>query len=111
MLLSDYIAQVQFLVHDQTNADFTPAELTNAINNARTVVAEDFQCARQTYLAPPTGAPNVSSYNPISVITMQELYPLRGPNGLNGQVVGCNVTAGGANYTAATTVTIAAGPA
>jgi hypothetical protein len=111
MLLSDYTAQVQFLVHDQTNADFSQAELTNVINDARTVVAEDFQCARQTLLAPPTGAPNASSYSPVSVITNQELYPLKGTNGLGGQVVGCNVTAGGTGYTAATVVSIAAGPA
>ena len=34
MLLSDYTTQVQFLVHDQTNADFTQTELTNAIKAA-----------------------------------------------------------------------------
>lgn len=110
MLLSDYTTQVQFLVHDQTNADFTQLELTNAINDARIVVAEDFQCCRQTLLAPPTNAPNPTSYSPVSVIQNQEMYPIVGTNGLAGQVVGCNVTAGGANYTAATTVTIGAGP-
>lgn len=110
MLLSDYTTQVQFLVHDQTNADFTQQELTNAINNARKVVAEDFQCCRQTLLAPPVGAPNATSYNPVSVVFNQELYPMRGPNGLAGQVVGVNVVNGGSGYSSATTVTIGAGP-
>ena len=110
MLLSDYTTQVQFLVHDQVNADFSQAELTNVINDARTVVAEDFQCCRQTLLAPPVNAPNPTSYSPVSVIQNQELYQLRGTNGLAGQVVGCNVTAGGSGYSPATTVTIAAGP-
>ena len=85
MLLSDYTTQVQFLVHDQSNSDFTQTELTNAINDARIVVAEDFQCCRQTLLAPPTNAPNPTSYNPVSVITNQELYPLVGSNGLAGR--------------------------
>ncbi len=111
MLLSDYITQVQFLVHDQTNADFSTAELTNAINNARTAVALDFHCVRKLYIAPPSNAPPSSLYSPVSVITNQEAYPLLGPNGLNSQIVGANVTAGGANYTAAATVTFAAGPA
>lgn len=111
MLLSDYIAQVQFLVHDQTNADFSTTELTNAINNARTAVALDFHCVRVAYIAPSPNAPVSTFYNPPGVITNQELYPLIGPNGLNGQVVGATVQAGGANYTGATTITFAAGPA
>jgi hypothetical protein len=110
MLLSDYITQVQFLVHDQTNADFTQSEMTAVINNARVVVAEDFQCARQTYLSAPNNAPNPALYAPVSVIPNQELYPLRGPNGLNGIVVGANVIAGGTGYSPATTVTLSAGP-
>ena len=110
MLLSDYITQVQFLVHDQTNADFSPSELTAAINNARVATSLDFHCCRQAYLAPPNNAPNTGLYTPVSTIQNQEIYPLNGPNGLNGQVVGVNVTSGGANYSPATTVTIAAGP-
>ena len=111
MLLSDYITQVQFLVHDQTNADFSQTELTNAINNARTAVSLDFHCCRQAYLAPPPNAPNPANYSPVSTIANQEVYPLTGANGLNGIVVGANVLTGGANYTAATTVTFSAGPA
>src|ERR1700733_8300744 len=110
MLLSDYITQVQFLVHDSTNADFSTTELTNAINNARTVVAEDFQCCRSVYLSAPNAAPNPGAYNPVSVIQNQELYPRLGTNGLNGIIVGANVTAGGTGYSAATTVTFQAGP-
>lgn len=112
MLLSDYTTQVQFLIHDQTNADFTQAELTNAINNARTAVALDFHCVRQIFMAPPTNAPLMSAiYTPVSVIQNVEAYPLIGPNGKNGQVVGANVTAGGSAYTAATIATFAAPPA
>jgi hypothetical protein len=110
MLLSDYTTQVQFLVHDQTNADFSQQELTNAINNARTAVALDFHCVRKLYIAPPANAPFSATYSPVSVITNVEAYPLLGPNGLNSQIVGANVTAGGANYTAAATVTFTAGP-
>jgi hypothetical protein len=102
MLLSDYTTQVQFLIHDQTNADFTQAELTNAINNARTAVALDFHCVRAVYLNA-IGAP-------VSLIANQEVYSLIAPGGVNGQVVGANVSAGGANYTSATVVTFAAGP-
>lgn len=110
MLLADYLTQVQFLLHDQSNQDFTQSELTAAINNAREVVAEDFHCCRATYLAAPNNAPNIAAYNPVSVIQNQELYPLVGPNGLNGNVVGANVSSGGSGYSAATTVTFAAGP-
>jgi hypothetical protein len=111
MLLSDYTAQVQFLTHDQTNADFSQQELTNAINQARTAVALDFHCVRVPFIAPSPNAPPSAFFNPPGVITNQELYPLVGPNGNNGQVVGAVVTAGGANYTAAATVTFAAAPA
>lgn len=111
MLLSGYTAQVQFLIHDQTNADFSQTELTNAINNARTAVALDFHCVRELHLAPPPNAPLSTLYRPVSLITNVEAYPLRGANGNNSQIVGINVTAGGANYTPATTLTFAAGPA
>src|SRR5215469_7823663 len=108
MLLSDYIAQVQFLVHDSTNADFSQTELTNAINNARTAVSLDFHCVRQPYLAPPNNAPLSTRYTPVGTITNTEGYALTGPNGKNGQVVGINVTAGGNNYSPATVVTVTA---
>jgi len=110
MLLSDYITQVQFLIHDQTNADFTTSELTNQINDARTAVSLDFHCCRQAYLSPAANAPNLSLYGPVSTIQNQEIYPLNGPNGQNGQVVGANVLTGGAGYSAATTVTFDPGP-
>src|SRR6266567_2803344 len=111
MLLSDYTTQVQFLVHDQTNADFTQAELTNAINNARKAVALDFHCVRKLFIGPPTNAPFSPLYKPVSVIPNVEAYPLLSANGNNSQIVGCNVTAGGTLYSPNTVVTIAAGPA
>lgn len=110
MLLSDYITQVQFLVHDATNADFSQSELTNAINNARTAVALDFHCVRALYIAPNPNAPASNLYNPVGVITNTELYPLIGPNGNNGQVVSATVTAGGTGYSSATTVAFSAPP-
>jgi hypothetical protein len=114
--LQNYIDQVQFLVHDQTNADFTTAELTNAINNARLSVALDFHCIRSLYISPPANAPNGILYRPVGMITGQEAYVVNsltqpGSNALNGQVVGANVLTGGTNYPANTTVTFAAAPA
>ena len=113
MQLSDYITQLQFLLHDQTNADFSQAELINAINNARIVTSLDFQCCRTAYLTPPFGAPNTGQYSPVSTIAQQELYPLTGaPNSvLAGQIVGVTVINGGSGYSPATTVTFAAPPA
>src|SRR5215469_1363244 len=112
MILSDYITQVQFLVHDQTNADFTQSEIINAVNNARTSVALDFHCVRQSFIAAPgTTPPNLALYNPVSTIPSQEVYPLFGPNGQNGQIVGAQVLTPGSGYSPATTVTFSAGPA
>lgn len=117
MQLSDYITQLQFLLHDQSNADFSTAELTNAINNARTAVALDFHCCRAVYLTPPNAVANPGNYAPVGLIANQEAYYLNaGAGGATGAaasnggiVVGAAVTAGGANYTSATTVTFAAG--
>jgi hypothetical protein len=119
MQLSDYITQLQFLLHDQSNQDFSQQELINAINNARTVVALDFQCCRVTYLTPPNAAPNPGAYSPVGVIQGQEIYYIQnessGATGAaaanGGVVVGGAVTNGGANYSPATTVTFSAGPA
>jgi hypothetical protein len=72
MLLSDYISQVQELVHDSSAIDFTPAELTSFVNNARTRVALDFHCVRTFF----TG---------IATITNQETYPMTG--GVGGAIV------------------------
>lgn len=119
MQLSDYITQLQFLLHDQSNNDFSQVELINAINQARTVVALDFQCVRVTYLTPPNAVANAGAYNPVGVIQNQELYYIQnessGVTGAavanGGVVVGALVTNGGANYSAATTVTFGNGPA
>jgi hypothetical protein len=112
MQLSDYITQLQFLLHDQTNADFSQAELINAINNARVVTSLDFHCCRAIYLTPPNAVANPGSYSPVGIIANQEVYSLNGQpgNSNGGVVVGAAVTAGGANYTSAATVTFSAGP-
>jgi hypothetical protein len=112
MQLSDYITQLQFLLHDQANADFSQTELINAINDARKAVALDFHCCRVVYLTPPNAVANPGSYNPVGIIANQEVYAVTGlPGNENGGVVvGAAVTAGGANYSAATVVTFSAGP-
>jgi hypothetical protein len=113
MLLSDYIAQLQFLLHDQGAQDFSQAELINAINNARTAVALDFQCVRQTYMTPPNAVANPTIYQPVSIISQQEVYALNGQpgNSNGGVVVGATINNGGSGYGANTTVTFSAGPA
>lgn len=117
MILSDYITQVQFLVHDQIGSDFTTSEITAQINDARTAVALDFHCCRQTYLSAPGSIggpalpPNLGLYSPVSMIPSQEIYPLTGANGQNGIIVGAQVLTGGSGYSPATTVTFPAGPA
>src|SRR5215469_12154893 len=113
MLLSDYILQLQFLLHDQANQDFSQAELINAINNARTAVALDFQCVRQTYFTQPQTVANPSFYQPVCVVSNQEIYQLNGQpgNSFGGVVVGATINNGGANYSGTgTTCTFSAGP-
>lgn len=80
MQLSDYISQLRLLIHDLNASDFTDANLTGFINQARNRVALDTQCVRQ--------------YIPgLNTIAQQEIYPL------SGFVGGLNVTSGGTNYT------------
>jgi hypothetical protein len=90
VLLSDYILQVQELVHDVSSIDFSTQEMTNYVNNARKRVALDFHCVRQYF----TG---------FNLIPGQETYPLMG---------GCGavVTAGGL-YSITPTVTFGPPPA
>jgi len=84
--LQDYINQVRSLVHDAAAVDWTDAQLTDYINNARTSVALDMHCVR-AFL------PN------LNFIAQQETYSLTG-------VGGCVVTAGGSGYTSPPMVTI-----
>ncbi len=85
MLLSDYISQVQELIHDSSAIDFTALEITGFVNNARNRVALDFHCVR-------------SFYQNLTTIPGQETYPITGGVG------GAAVTAGGV-YAVAPTVT------
>jgi hypothetical protein len=91
MLLSDYINQVQQLVHDSAGIDYQTSELTLYINEARNRVAADFYCIR-TY------------FTNCSTIVNQETYPLTGGIG------GAKITAGG-SYSSPPTVTFSAPPA
>lgn len=79
-LLSDYISQTRTLLHDPSAQDYTDAQLTPIINNARMRVAQDLRCVRQFI----TG---------LNTITQQETYPL------TGFVGGIKVLTGGVNYT------------
>ena len=77
--LSDYTLQVQQLVHDTAAIDYTQADMTGFINNARNRVAMDFHNVR--YL-----------FQNASLIAAQEQYPIFGG------VVGLTIVSGGANY-------------
>jgi len=88
MLLSDYITQVQDLVHDSSNIDYANSDLTRYINEARNRVAEDFWCVR-TYFTNCTAVIN------------QETYPM------SGGVGGAKITLGG-TYAAPPSVTFSA---
>lgn len=100
MQLSDYILQVQELLHDLSSVDWTQAEFTNAVNGARKRVSLDTHCVRtlfSTYVAP-------NQYGG-STITQQETYPL------TGGVMGILLTTGGTGFTGTPTVAIAVPPA
>ena len=77
--LSDYSLQVQQLVHDTSSIDFSQADLTGYINNARNRTAMDFHCVR--YL-----------FQNASLIAGQEQYPIFGG------VVGLTINNPGAGY-------------
>jgi hypothetical protein len=87
--LSDYILQVQELVHDTAAVDFTIAEMTAFVNDARKRAALDLACVRQLF----QGA---------SVIPTQEQYPIFNA------VCGVDIITGGTGYvdTAPPVVTI-----
>jgi hypothetical protein len=91
MQLQDYQLQVQELVHDLANIDYSAAELTGYVNNARNRVALDFHCVR--YL-----------FQNSALIGGQEQYPIAGG------ISGVNVTTAG-HYTTAPSVTFSAPPA
>lgn len=91
MLLSDYILQVQELVHDTAGIDYQSSELTVWVNEARALVARDFWCVRQ-YISN------------LSTIINQESYPM------SSGVGGAKVTAGGV-YSAPPSVTFGPPPA
>lgn len=90
MLLDEYIAQVRGLVHDSAGNDWTDAELTAHINNARTTVALDTHCVRRLQSG-------------LDAIAGRETYPI------SGAVGGVSVTNGGSGYTAPPTVTFSGG--
>lgn len=80
--LATYLSQVRALIHDNNSADFTDAQLTTFINNARNRVALDTHCVRLF----------LTGFN---LIANQEQYPL------TGFVGGVTVSSGGSGYSAA----------
>jgi len=108
MLLSDYILQVQELVHDLAGNDFTTSELTNYINAARNRTALDLHCVRAYFggpnYAPYGGFTSLSAVPTFTLIANQEAYPINGGAG------GLALTAGGSGYTSQPTVTFTASP-
>jgi hypothetical protein len=87
MLLSDYVADVQEIVHDSTGSCWPLSRVVSRINDARLDAARDMWCVRQ----------NVTG---IQLLPGVEIY------NLNGAVVGATVTAGGSNYGSGATVTV-----
>lgn len=88
--LSDYVTDVQTLIHDAAAVDYTVAQLTTIINKARFRVAEDCRCVRQMIVG-------------LNTVTQQEQYPL------TDFVGGLSVVSGGQNYSAAPTIAVAGG--
>jgi len=87
MLLSDYITDVQEIVHDSTSSSWPLARVISRINDARHDVARDMHCVRQ----------NVTG---IQLLQGKEIY------NLSGAIGGANVVAGGSNYGTGTTVPV-----
>lgn len=92
MLLSDYLTQVRGLVHDSSSIDFSDADMTNYINQARKRVAMDFHTGR-TY------------YPGLTTIAGQETYPITGGTG------GVQLTNAGTYASGPVTVSFGAAPA
>ncbi len=90
--LADYLTQVQRLVHDATFASFSQQELIDYINEARDDTALDMHCVRHLTSG-------------VQLLPGQEIYSL------NGAVCGATVTAGGVNYSPATTAVFDPAPA
>lgn len=88
--LAQYTNDVQNLIHDTSGADFSQAQLTNFINQARQRVAIDCQCVRGFLPA-------------LNTITQQETYQY------NGTIGGVAVTNGGSGYSPSPTVTVVGG--
>ena len=87
MLLSNYIDDVVEIIHDSTNSCWPLSRVISRINDARLDAARDMWCVRQ----------NVTG---VQLLPNVEIY------GLNGAVVGANVTAGGSNYGGGATVPV-----
>jgi hypothetical protein len=103
MLLSDYITQVQGLVHDDASIDFSQTAMTYYVNAARKRVALDFHCVRTFFpgsISTPTN-PSAGLISGMTTIAGKETYPITGGVG------GVTLTNGGV-YAVAPTVTFGA---
>ncbi len=87
MLLSDYIGDVQEILHDTSASCWPVSRVISRINDARLDTARDMHCVRQ-------------------IVTGVQLMPGVEIYGLSGAVAGANVTSGGSNYGTGLTVPI-----
>lgn len=87
--LNTYILQVRRLLHDATGQFYTDSDLTDYINEARSVVAMDSGCVRQL--------------NVLSISPQRETYAL------NGTLLQCVMTNNGTGYTTLPTVNFSGG--
>ncbi len=88
MQLSDYVNDVQELLHDSTASVWPLTRVISRINEARLDAARDMHCVRL----------NVTG---VQLIPNVEIYPL------NGAVAGATITNAGSNYGAGASVPIA----
>lgn len=100
MQLSDYINDVQELIHDTSQSIWPQARVISRINQARLITSMDMKCVRQlvTGVQLMTG---VETYD-IGVVNTNPgtpgTYPFTSTLNYSGAVVGGNVTAAGSNY-------------
>lgn len=89
MALATYILQLRRVLHDATGQQYTDAQLTDYINEARNRVAMDSGCVR--------------ILNTLTAAVQREQYPF------NGTLLQCTVTVQGTGYTTLPTIAFTGG--
>lgn len=114
MLLSEYVAETQLLIHDKSYATVTQSDMVSYINRARRRVAQDTQCVRTLVAGegPITGVtvalPGHGYTNPTLTVTggMGTGAVLTAVLGALGVISSVTVTNGGSNYSPPLQITI-----